>query len=122
MARKKQEGVKVGPSHNKRNKTGKKRAPATKIVLATGTCTEVCRVPVEACFHTPLHCVPRARPRKIQLSLEQIPEPRHHRARSAIERLIQTIVELECRIGVVRGHKRRRRPCKTQRCRPEKAR
>src|SRR5258707_13484640 len=94
----------------KKNETGQISGPATKIVLAIGTCTEVCRVPVEACFHTPLHCVPRARPRKIQLSLEQIPEPRYHRAISPIERLIEAIDELQSRLGVVRSRKRRRRP------------
>src|SRR5258707_11264336 len=106
----------------KKNETGQISGPATKIVLATGTCTEVCRVPVEACFHTPLHCVPLACPRKIQLSLKQIPEPRNHRARSSVESLIEAIDELQTRIGVGRRHKRRRRPRETQRRRPEKTR
>ena len=105
-----------------RNEHRRINCSAAKIVLAVRTYTEVCRVPVKASFRTPLHGVPRARPRKIQLSLEQIPERRHHRARRSIVRLIKAIDELQSRIGVVRGHKRRGRSRETHRCRPEKVR
>src|SRR6202047_262705 len=109
-------------STRRRNEHGRINCSTTKIVLAIGTYPEVCRVPVKACFHTPLHRVPRARPRKIQLSLEQIPERRHHRARRSIERLIEAIDELQSRISVVRRHKRRRRSREAHRRRPEKER
>src|SRR5271154_2217163 len=96
-----------------RNEHWRVNRSTTKIVLAVGTYTEVCRVPVKACFRTPLHRVPRARPRKIQLSLEKIPKRRHPRARRSIERLIEAIDELQSRIAVVRRHKRRRRSRET---------
>ena len=61
-------------SARRRNEHGRINRPTAKIVLAIGTDTEICRVPVKACFRTPLHRVSRCRPGKIQLSLEQIPE------------------------------------------------
>src|SRR6185437_3695296 len=60
---------------------------AAEVVFSIRAGSEICRVTIQPGFYAPLPGVPRGGQRKVDLSVEQVPECRHHRPRRAIERL-----------------------------------
>src|ERR1700736_1685170 len=80
-----------------------------EVVLAVRTGTEVRRVPIQANLASGFQLVMAGREREALARLEQIAKRSLHRSCRSVERLEQSVIELQCSIGVIRRPERWRR-------------
>src|SRR5579884_1506997 len=78
-----------------------------EIIFPVWACSEIGGVSIQAEFASELPLVLAGSERKILRELKKIAEGRLHRSCRRIERLEQTVIKFQCRIGLIRRRKRR---------------